>query len=73
MQEIVHTLADQSVAWMLMGWIVAGVLLVVSILIFLGMRRLYLDEITRIKNERDDLQEKLIQRTLQHSRFKGGP
>jgi formate-dependent nitrite reductase membrane component NrfD len=73
MPEIVRTLADQSVAWMLMGWIVAGVLLVVSILFFLGMRRLYLDEITRIKNERDDLQEKLIQRTLQHSRFKAGP
>ena len=73
MPEIVRTLADQSVAWMLMGWIVAVVMLVVSILFFIGMRRFYLDEIGRIKNERDELQKKLIERELQHSRFKGGP
>jgi hypothetical protein len=51
-----------------MGWIVAGVLLAVSIIFFIMMRRVYLDRIAGIARERDELQEKLLQRTLQHSR-----
>jgi uncharacterized membrane protein YdjX (TVP38/TMEM64 family) len=72
MPEIIQTLADRSVMWEFMGWIVAFVLLIFSILFFLGMRRYYLDEIDRIRKERDELQEKLTQQTLQHSRFRGG-
>jgi hypothetical protein len=72
MPDIIRTLADRSVAWAFMGWIVAGILLIFSGLFFIGMRRSYLDEIDRVRKERDELQEKLTQQTLQHSRFKGG-
>jgi len=72
MPDIIRTLADRSVMWEFMGWIVGCALLIVSIIFFIMMRRIYLDEIDRIKKERDELQEKLMQQTLQHSRFKGG-
>jgi nitrate/nitrite transporter NarK len=72
MPEIIKTLADRSVVWTFMGWIVAALLLVISIIFFVMMRRVYLDEIDRVKKERDQLQEKLLNQALQHSKFKGG-
>lgn len=65
-------LADRSVVWTFMGWIVAGILLLISVIFFVMMRRVYLDEIDRLKKERDELQEKLIKQAVQHSKFKGG-
>lgn len=55
-----------------MGWIVATLLLVISVLFFVMMRRVYLDEIDRVRKERDELQEKLLNQAVQHSKFKGG-
>jgi nitrate/nitrite transporter NarK len=72
MPDVIKTLADRSVVWEFMGWIVAAILLVVSIVFFVMMRRVYLDEIDRLKKERDGLQEKLLNQALQHSKFKGG-
>jgi formate hydrogenlyase subunit 4 len=72
MPEIIKTLAERSVVWTFMGWIVAAILLVISIVFFVMMRRVYLDEIDRVKKERDELQEKLINQAVQHSKFKGG-
>jgi hypothetical protein len=72
MPEIIRTLADRSVVWEFMGWIVSAILLVISVVFFVMMRRVYLDEIDRVKKERDGLQEKLLPQALQHSKFKGG-
>ena len=55
-----------------MGWITAGILLIAAVVFFFMMRRMYLNEIDRLKRERDELQEKLTQQTVQHSRFRGG-
>jgi uncharacterized membrane protein YdjX (TVP38/TMEM64 family) len=72
MPEIIKTLVEQPLVWCFLGWLVAGILLISSIVIFFLMRRMYLDEIDRIRIKRDELQEKLTAQTLQHSRFKGG-
>jgi dipeptide/tripeptide permease len=70
--EIINTLVAQPLVWWFMGWITAGILLIAAVVVFSMMRRIYLNEIDRLKQERDELQEKLTQQTLQHSRFKGG-
>jgi len=72
MPEIIHTLAERSVVWTFMGWIVAAILLLISVVFFIMMRRVYLDEIDRVRIERDGLQEKLLNQAVQHSTFKGG-
>src|SRR2546430_15235894 len=46
--------------------------LIAAVVFFFMMRRMYLNEIDRLKRERDELQEKLTQQTVQHSRFRGG-
>lgn len=70
--EIIKTLTEQPLVWCFLGWITAGVLLIATVVFFFMMRRMYLNEIDRIKHERDELQEKLTKQTLQHSRFSGG-
>ncbi len=70
--EIIKTLVEQPLVWCVLGWIIAGALLVVSVVFFVLMRRMYLNEIDRVTSKRDELQEKLTAQTLQHSRFKGG-
>jgi hypothetical protein len=70
--EIIKTLVDQPLVWCFLGWFVAGILLISSIVFFFLMRRMYVNEIDRIRHKRDELQEKLTAQTLQHSRFKGG-
>jgi len=72
MPEVIKTLVEQPLVWCVLGWIIAGVLLVSAIIFFFLMRRMYLNEIDRIRIKRDELQEKLTAQTLQHSRFKGG-
>jgi hypothetical protein len=47
-------------------------LLIMSVFFFVMMRRVYLDEIDRIRIERDGLQERLTKQAVQHSKFKGG-
>lgn len=70
--EIIKTLSERSVMWQFMGWFTAAAILLCFIVLFLLKRKIYLNEIDRVKNERDQLQEKLTDHTLQHSRFKGG-
>jgi len=70
--EIINTLVDQPLVWCFLGWLVAGILLISSIVFFFLMRRMYLNEIDRIRQKRDELQENLTEQRLQHSRFKGG-
>src|SRR5439155_13661010 len=70
--EIIKILVEQPLVWCFMGWITSGILLVCSLVLFVTMRRMYLNEIDRVKKERDELQEKLTEQRLQHSRFKGG-
>jgi len=72
MPEIIKILVEQPLVWCFLGWLVAGILLISSIIFFFLMRRMYLNEIDRIRTKRDELQEKLTEQTLQHSRFKGG-
>jgi hypothetical protein len=69
--EIINSLVAHPLVWCA-GWITAGILLIAAVALFSVTRRIYLDEIDRVKRERDELQEKLTQQTLQHSRFKGG-
>jgi uncharacterized membrane protein len=70
--EIIKTLAEKSVMWTFMGWFVAVVLLIVSVVLFIVMRKYYLAEIRRVTDVRDELQAKLTDQEVQHSRFKGG-
>ena len=70
--SIIDTLVTQPLVWCFMGWITAGILLIAALVFFFMMRRMYLNEIDRLKRERDELQEKLTQQTVQHSRFRGG-
>jgi hypothetical protein len=70
--EIIKTLVEKPLVWSLAGWITTGILLLGSGILFAIMRRIYLNEIDRLKRERDQLQETLTEQRLQHSRFKGG-
>lgn len=56
-----------SDAWEWAGWIVAAVIMLLSVGTVIMMRNLYKPEIARLTKERDELQARLLGTNVQHS------